>query len=114
MFCRKAMLPFGSHQAPREVEVEVEVGVYGVWCRVYGVGCRVQVVWCRMQIVWCIVQVVRCRVKGVECGVQDAGRRVSGVTGKVDIRLPGKGNSNSHGTRPFYCNPLDDSVDSDQ
>ena len=33
---------------------------------------------------------------------------------KVDIRLPGKGNSKSHGTRPFYYNHLDDPVDSDQ
>jgi len=27
---------------------------------------------------------------------------------KVDIRLPGKGNSNPHGTRPVYSNHLDD------
>ena len=33
---------------------------------------------------------------------------------KVDIRLPGIGNSNSYGTRPFYYNHLDDPVDSDQ
>jgi hypothetical protein len=33
---------------------------------------------------------------------------------KVDIRLPGKRNSKSHGTRPFYYNLLDDPVDSDQ
>jgi len=33
---------------------------------------------------------------------------------KVEIRLPGKGNSNSHGARPVYQNHLDDKVDSDQ
>jgi len=33
---------------------------------------------------------------------------------KVDIRLPGKGNSNSHGARPVYLKHLDDEVDSDQ
>jgi hypothetical protein len=27
---------------------------------------------------------------------------------KVDIRPPGKGNSNSHGARPVYRNHLDD------
>ena len=27
---------------------------------------------------------------------------------KVDIRLPGKGNSNSHGARPVHYNQLDD------
>ena len=27
---------------------------------------------------------------------------VEDVTRKVDIRLPGKGNSNSHGARPVY------------
>ena len=27
---------------------------------------------------------------------------------KVDIRLPGKGNSNSHGARPVYQNHLED------
>ena len=32
----------------------------------------------------------------------------------VDIRLPGKDNSNSHGARPVYENHLDDGVDSDQ
>ena len=35
-------------------------------------------------------------------------------TRKVDIRLPGKGNSNSHGARPVFSNHLDDSVDSGQ
>jgi len=30
------------------------------------------------------------------------------VTRKVDIRLPGKGDSNSHGTRPVYSNHHDD------
>ena len=33
---------------------------------------------------------------------------------KIDIRLPGKGNSNSHGARPAYLNDFDDSVNSDQ
>ena len=33
---------------------------------------------------------------------------------KVDIRLPGTGNSNSHGARPVFSIHLDDSVDSDQ
>jgi len=33
---------------------------------------------------------------------------------EVDIRLPGKGNSNSHGARPVYKTNLDDHVDSDQ
>ena len=32
--------------------------------------------------------------------------------GKVDMRLPGKRNSNSHGARPLYFNHLDDEVDS--
>ena len=35
-------------------------------------------------------------------------------TRKVDIRLPGKGNSDSHGARPVFSNHLDDSVDSGQ
>ena len=30
------------------------------------------------------------------------------ATRKVDIRLPGKGNSNSHGSRPVHYNDLDD------
>ena len=29
---------------------------------------------------------------------------------KADIRLPGKGNSNSHGARPVHQNHLDDCV----
>ena len=33
---------------------------------------------------------------------------------KVNVRLPGKGNSTSHGTRPVYWNYLDDTVDSGQ
>ena len=33
---------------------------------------------------------------------------------KVDVRLPGKENSNFHGARPVYYNPFDDSVDSHQ
>jgi len=37
-----------------------------------------------------------------------------GVTRKVDIGLPGKENSDSHGARPVYLNHLDDHVDSDQ
>ena len=32
--------------------------------------------------------------------------------GEVDMRLPEKGNSNSHGARPVYFNHLDDEVDS--
>jgi hypothetical protein len=32
----------------------------------------------------------------------------------VDVRLSGKGNSNSHAARPVYLNHLDDEVDSDQ
>jgi len=35
-------------------------------------------------------------------------------TRKVDIWLPGKGNSNSHGARPVYQNHPGDEVDSDQ
>ena len=35
-------------------------------------------------------------------------------TRKVDIRLPEKGSSNSHGARPVYQNDIDDLVDSDQ
>ena len=33
---------------------------------------------------------------------------------RVDIRLPGKENSKSHGARPVFSNCLDDYVDSDQ
>jgi hypothetical protein len=33
---------------------------------------------------------------------------------KLDVKLPGKGNSNSHGTRPVHPNHLDDKVDPDQ
>ena len=40
-------------------------------------------------------------------------RRRGGCPRKVDVRPPGKGNSNSHGARPVYYNHLDDSVDSD-
>ena len=32
----------------------------------------------------------------------------------VDIRLPGKGNSNTHGARPVYYNHFDDQANSDQ
>ena len=46
------------------------------------------------------------RFWGLGCG--DLGNR------KVDIRLPGQGNSNSHGARPVHQNHLDDQVDSDQ
>ena len=35
-------------------------------------------------------------------------------TGRVDIRLPGKGNSNSHGARSVHYNHLVDQVDSEQ
>ena len=40
--------------------------------------------------------------------------RIAGETRKVDIRLPGKGDSNSHSARPVYLNNLDDTVDLDQ
>ena len=33
---------------------------------------------------------------------------------KVDIRLPGKGISNSDGARPVHSSHLDDEADSDQ
>ena len=33
---------------------------------------------------------------------------------KIHIKLPGKGNSNSHDAKPVYSNYLDDEVDSDQ
>ena len=33
---------------------------------------------------------------------------------KVDVRLPEKGNSDSHGAKPVYLTHLDDCVDSDQ
>ena len=33
---------------------------------------------------------------------------------KVDMRLPGKVNSNFHGARPVYHNHFDEEVDSDQ
>jgi hypothetical protein len=33
---------------------------------------------------------------------------------KVDMTLPGKGISNSHGARPVHKNHFDDQVDSDQ
>ena len=42
-------------------------------------------------------------------GVWDP-QEVSRVTRKVDVRPPGKGDSNSHGVRPVH----DDEVDSDQ
>ena len=42
------------------------------------------------------------------------GQGVGFTTRKVHIRLPGKGNSDSHGARPIYQNHLDDSGDSDQ
>jgi len=32
----------------------------------------------------------------------ETGEKVVSPTRKVDIRLPGKGNSNSHGARPVY------------
>ena len=38
---------------------------------------------------------------------------ISGIDRKVDIKLHGKGNSNSNGARPVYQNHLDDKVDSD-
>ena len=39
---------------------------------------------------------------------------IGGSSGKVDKGCLEIGNSNSHGTRPFYHNHLDDPVDSDQ
>ena len=44
-----------------------------------------------------MVQGVGCRVQGAGCRVQ-----VAGCTRKVDVKLPGKGNSNSHGARPVH------------
>ena len=44
------------------------------------------------------------------CGVREG---ASGVR-KVDVRLPGKGKSNSHGASPVYKTHPDNSVDSDQ
>ena len=40
--------------------------------------------------------------------------RVREVFGKVDIRLHGKGDSNSHGAKPVHHNHVADKVDSDQ
>ena len=40
--------------------------------------------------------------------------KVRDLSKKLDVRLPGKGNSNTHGARPVYQNHLDDEVDSDQ
>jgi hypothetical protein len=42
------------------------------------------------------------------------GRGIAKVPRKVDIRIPEKGNSNSHGARPVFYNSLDNSVDLDQ
>ena len=51
-------------------------------------------------------------------GIREANQRpwlqVRRPNRKVDIRLHGKENSNSHGSRPVYPNHLDDMVDSDQ
>ena len=41
-------------------------------------------------------------------------RQVLHLLRKVGIRLPEKGNSNSHGARPVYYNHHDDEVDPDQ
>ena len=39
---------------------------------------------------------------GVRVWVRVREGQVVSVTGKVDVRLPGKGNSNSHGARPVH------------
>ena len=41
-------------------------------------------------------------------------KKLSSQHRKVDIRLPGRGNSNSHGARPVHQINHDDKVDSDQ
>ena len=41
-------------------------------------------------------------LKGSSTFVEEEQRNCVGGTRKVDIRLPGKGNSNSRGARPVY------------
>ena len=52
------------------------------------------------------------RVSG--SGAHGSSSLKSNTPRQVDVRPPGKGNSNSHGARPVYLNDLDDQVDSDQ
>ena len=81
--------------------------MWGVGFGVWGLGFRFRV--------WRS----RVRVKGVSLGSRFSGfgfacGRCTSGSRKVDVRLPGKGNSNSHGSRPVHSNHLDDKVDSDQ
>ena len=50
-------------------------------------------------------------VSGFGCWLQGVGFIFR--SRKVDVSLPGKGNSNSHGARPVYQNHVDDEVASD-
>jgi hypothetical protein len=93
--------------------------VQGVRCRVQGAGYRVCGVRCRVQGAGCRVRAAGCRA----CRVYDLRLHLHGRTHrpcswgvardlllaesgplsrKVDIRLPGKGNSNSHGARTVH------------
>jgi len=47
-------------------------------------------------------------------GMQPLNTKVHHLPLEVDIRLPEKENSTSHGARPVSQNHLEDSVDSDQ
>ena len=81
--------------------------IEGLGFRAQGAGFRVQSAgfWVRGAGFWVLgVWVLEFKVQGSGCGVYLA-------PGKVDITLPGKGNSKSHGARPVY---LDDEVDSGQ
>ena len=53
------------------------------------------------------VSVFEFRASRIGFRVSHLGVGASGF-GKVDVRLPGKGDSGSHGARPFCLNHLDD------
>ena len=88
----------------------------GSWCTHRGL-------WCTTMGAWCVNTGFSHTSRGLKCisslarGAPDVEKGVRGVQTsprKVDIRLHGKGTSNSHGARPVYQNHLDDQVDSDQ
>ena len=54
------------------------------------------------------------RLAVIQAGPLCAGRHTWLEARKVDVKLPGKGNSNTHGTRPVHQNHLDEKVDPDQ
>ena len=77
-------------------------GVEGLGIRVWGLGFRVQ------RSTWSCVLSAAVSVELRWTPIWNATPNVPCTHRKVDISLPGKRNSNSHGARPVHSNHLDD------